>query len=548
MVLNRNTNSDETMPQTVPSAGFTPPCDYSNFADTFDLSLLPGGDTSTLSLTTTLYTNSPPPMTCPKPKISTTFYSDSPSIKNNDLDLGPDFQKLLGPELTKTQYPASPVEGIYLEVPSIKINPNSPTGSLSPYSTHSLLSPNEQYSTFPSPNSDLYPNSPPEVSLYSPNSYYSDYQQYVKKEFFPAYVKEENYLSCSNPVNYTSLSTSQSRDLVDLLGNVIIKEETTVNFDSILQSFQINDNLLDTYKSGESQIVPQKPKNDHQLLREVLRDTSFQKKFNIKPFDFGLMDNIKMEVPDDRDIINPCSDELSRENIDPVLNLAIEQMRKDVNNTCAVLCISPDPSQWTSANVLSWLQWTTNQFGLSNLIADQWNISGSSLVTLSEEDFTRRAPQSGSILYAQLEIWKAAFSEDDLGAQWLPENNSSNASSGDVSEDEDEEMSTDVDTTKPTTSRSTGSSHIHLWQFLKELLASPQIHGSCIRWIDRAKGIFKIEDSVKVARLWGKRKNRPAMNYDKLSRSIRQYYKKGIMKKTERSQRLVYQFCHPYNL
>ena len=42
--------------------------------------------------------------------------------------------------------------------------------------------------------------------------------------------------------------------------------------------------------------------------------------------------------------------------------------------------------------------------------------------------------------------------------------------------------------------------------------------------------------------------NRPAMNYDKLSRSLRQYYKKGIMKKTERSQRLVYQFCHPYHL
>jgi len=50
------------------------------------------------------------------------------------------------------------------------------------------------------------------------------------------------------------------------------------------------------------------------------------------------------------------------------------------------------------------------------------------------------------------------------------------------------------------------------------------------------------------ATLWGKRKNRPAMNYDKLSRSLRQYYKKGIMKKTERSQRLVYQFCHPYHL
>ncbi len=59
-------------------------------------------------------------------------------------------------------------------------------------------------------------------------------------------------------------------------------------------------------------------------------------------------------------------------------------------------------------------------------------------------------------------------------------------------------------------------------------------------------GIFKIEDSVRVAKLWGQRKNRPAMNYDKLSRSIRQYYKKGIIKKTASSKRLVYQFCTPY--
>ena len=99
-----------------------------------------------------------------------------------------------------------------------------------------------------------------------------------------------------------------------------------------------------------------------------------------------------------------------------------------------------------------------------------------------------------------------------------------------------------------TTGRSGSGSHIHLWQFLKELLSQPQLYGSCIRWMDRPKGVFKIEDSVRVARLWGRRKNRPAMNYDKLSRSIRQYYKKGIMKKTERSQRLVYQFCHPYCL
>ena len=92
------------------------------------------------------------------------------------------------------------------------------------------------------------------------------------------------------------------------------------------------------------------------------------------------------------------------------------------------------------------------------------------------------------------------------------------------------------------------TSNIHLWQFIKDLLLHPESHSSCIHWVDRDQGIFKIVDSVRVATLWGKRKNRPAMNYDKLSRSLRQYYKKGIMKKTERTQRLVYQFCHPYHL
>lgn len=372
------------MPQTVPSAGFTPPCDYSNFADNFDLSLLPGGDCPIpVSPSTTLYTHSPPPMSCGiKLKISTTTYlPNSPqSIENNDIDFGPDFQKLLGPEPEKQNalYPPSPIGNIYLEVPSNKTYyPSSPSGSLSPYSPQHLLSPNEQFATFPSPNSEhqtLYPSSPSEVSLYphSPNSYYShspsdnSYQQFVKKEFypnspFPTYIKEENYLSAcdstqspTSPPNYTNLSTSSTNtsnsnhsSLLDLLGSAIIKQETSIDFGNILQNFNVNDGIRDllqnSYSNSEAHIVPEKPKvEDHRLLREVLRDTSFQKKYNIKPFDFALMETqIKMEEPDDDSMMNPCSEQLPREKIDPVLNLAIEQMRKDVSTTCAALGISP---------------------------------------------------------------------------------------------------------------------------------------------------------------------------------------------------------------
>uniref|UniRef100_A0A182Q448 ETS domain-containing protein n=1 Tax=Anopheles farauti TaxID=69004 RepID=A0A182Q448_9DIPT len=143
------------------------------------------------------------------------------------------------------------------------------------------------------------------------------------------------------------------------------------------------------------------------------------------------------------------------------------------------------------------------------------------------------------------------------------ENFDSDSMNGDISDDDDEDMplespgssssagggpSTGATGSAPPAKARHGGSHIHLWQFLKELLACPDQYQNAIRWIDRSKGVFKIEDSVRVARLWGRRKNRPAMNYDKLSRSIRQYYKKGIMQKTERSQRLVYQFCSPYAL
>lgn len=51
--------------------------------------------------------------------------------------------------------------------------------------------------------------------------------------------------------------------------------------------------------------------------------------------------------------------------------------------------------------------------------------------------------------------------------------------------------------------------------------------------------------NFQVARRWGVQKNRPAMNYDKLSRSLRYYYEKGIMQKVA-GERYVYKFvCDP---
>ncbi|XP_068023192.1 ETS translocation variant 4 isoform X2 [Melanerpes formicivorus] len=87
---------------------------------------------------------------------------------------------------------------------------------------------------------------------------------------------------------------------------------------------------------------------------------------------------------------------------------------------------------------------------------------------------------------------------------------------------------------------------LQLWQFLVALLDNPT-NSHFIAWTGRGME-FKLIEPEEVARLWGIQKNRPAMNYDKLSRSLRYYYEKGIMQKVA-GERYVYKFvCEPQAL
>ncbi|XP_030785136.1 SAM pointed domain-containing Ets transcription factor isoform X1 [Rhinopithecus roxellana] len=248
---------------------------------------------------------------------------------------------------------------------------------------------------------------------------------------------------------------------------------------------------------------------------------------------------------------------LEEHSLEQVQSMVVGEVLKDIETACKLLNITAglgsdgtirmrpsltpplkllpmstghDPVDWSPGNVQKWLLWTEHQYRLPPVGKAFQELAGKELCAMSEEQFRQRSPLGGDVLHAHLDIWKSAA--------WMKERTSPGAIHYCASTSEESWTDSEVDS-------SCSGQPIHLWQFLKELLLKPHSYGRFIRWLNKEKGIFKIEDSAQVARLWGIRKNRPAMNYDKLSRSIRQYYKKGIIRKPDISQRLVYQFVHP---
>ncbi|XP_052802525.1 ETS-related transcription factor Elf-5-like isoform X1 [Mya arenaria] len=231
---------------------------------------------------------------------------------------------------------------------------------------------------------------------------------------------------------------------------------------------------------------------------------------------------------------------------------------REVEDVCRFLRISPDPRQWSCEQVREWISWQCQQAGLPQPSIETFYMLGAQLCQLSEDKFHELAPGCADHLTAKLDIWLNVMQHTSynyapqvthIPVPLSPRLPSSPECNSPISNHGDEECTAaspraatfDFDRL-PEERLSHHRQTIQLWQFLKLLLEDGG-YTACIRWVDQSRGIFKIENSSRVAKLWGKRKNRPAMNYDKLSRSIRQYYKKGIIKKTEHSKRLVYQFC-----
>uniref|UniRef100_A0A915J0S3 Uncharacterized protein n=1 Tax=Romanomermis culicivorax TaxID=13658 RepID=A0A915J0S3_ROMCU len=85
-----------------------------------------------------------------------------------------------------------------------------------------------------------------------------------------------------------------------------------------------------------------------------------------------------------------------------------------------------------------------------------------------------------------------------------------------------------------------------LWEFIRDALKDPETSPSVVKWEDQEQGVFRIVESERLARLWGRKKNNSKMTYEKLSRAMRTYYEKKILEPVPKTglypKKLVYKF------
>ncbi|XP_041067057.1 GA-binding protein alpha chain isoform X1 [Carcharodon carcharias] len=232
---------------------------------------------------------------------------------------------------------------------------------------------------------------------------------------------------------------------------------------------------------------------------------------------------------------------------------ALEGYRKEQEH----LGIPYDPIQWSVDQVLHWAVWVMKEFAMIDVDVKDLNILGKDLCGLSQEEFLQRVPK-GEILWSHLELLRkyVLASQEHTGeiatvtidqpVQIIPATVQSSAPTT-IKVFTGTPKSAKVpraprisgeDRSSPG-NRTGNNGQIQLWQFLLELLTDKDAR-DCILWVGD-EGEFKLNQPELVAQKWGQRKNKPTMNYEKLSRALRYYYDGDMICKVQ-GKRFVYKF------
>ncbi|KAH8374187.1 hypothetical protein KR009_001468, partial [Drosophila setifemur] len=309
----------------------TPPDQYAAFADHFDLSLLPQDSN-------------------PAPIPTTVFQYNAPQIKVECAWEGSQHQQQQQQQQT-------------------------PTYRTTSSSAHQLIPPPAYpHSAYPSPQSSPLQS---EFAAYGFGRFGGSYDSLSSLSSPPPSleIKQELHILPPSPPESNCETPSPRSNC----GEAGIKTEpldadieSLIDLNSLLQQQQQQQQSL---HSSQADIKP-----DHQLLRECLEDTSFQKRHNLKPLALESFIGGLAEV---------------RGDFEPVISLALEHAKREADAICAELQISQDPNGWSPAQVHAWLRSTLAQFGLPPVdnLELKFGEDGAALTLLSEEEFVRRLPE-----------------------------------------------------------------------------------------------------------------------------------------------------------
>ncbi|NXQ29532.1 GABPA protein, partial [Alaudala cheleensis] len=217
---------------------------------------------------------------------------------------------------------------------------------------------------------------------------------------------------------------------------------------------------------------------------------------------------------------------------------ALEGYRKEQER----LGIPYDPVQWSTDQVLHWVVWVMKEFSMTDIDLNALSIPGRDLCNLSQEDFFQRVPR-GEILWSHLELLRKCW---NISVQIIPASVQPATpttikvinSSAKAAKVQRAPRISGEDRSSPG-NRTGNNGQIQLWQFLLELLTDKDAR-DCISWVGD-EGEFKLNQPELVAQKWGQRKNKPTMNYEKLSRALRYYYDGDMICKVQ-GKRFVYKF------
>ncbi|NXE45151.1 ELF5 factor, partial [Casuarius casuarius] len=196
---------------------------------------------------------------------------------------------------------------------------------------------------------------------------------------------------------------------------------------------------------------------------------------------------------------------------------------------------SVHPEYWSKHNVCEWLQFCCDQYKLdaNSISFSHFNINGLQLCNMTQEEFLDAAGTCGQYLYFILQNIRMHDSGVPpslltLFCSSVPASDKACMKAGGINGQE---------------CHSHGRTNLqssHLWEFVRDLLLSPEENNGILEWEDRGQGIFRVVKSEALAKMWGQRKKNDRMTYEKLSRALRYYYKTGILERVDR--RLVYKF------